>query len=63
MNQDFDPNIDYYKVLGATKADSENELKKSYYKLAQKYHPDKNEGKTSEKFKEITSAYSVLSDS
>ena len=62
MNQDFDPNVDYYKVLGVSKTEGENELKKAYYKLAQKYHPDKNEGKTSEKFKEITNAYSVLSD-
>ena len=62
MNQDFDANVDYYKVLGVSKTDSENELKKSYYKLAQKHHPDKNDGKTSEKFKDITNAYSILSD-
>ena len=62
MNQDFDAGIDYYKVLGVNKSQGESELKKAYYKLAQKHHPDKNNGKTSEKFKEITNAYGILSD-
>jgi len=44
------------------KGASEAEIKKSYYQLALKYHPDKNEGKTEEKFKEISSAYDVLGD-
>ena len=34
MNQDFDPNMDYYKVLGVSKTEKESELKKAYYKLA-----------------------------
>jgi len=59
---DFDPSKDYYKVLGVPKGASEAEIKKSYYQLALKYHPDKNEGKTEEKFKEISSAYDVLGD-
>lgn len=56
--------MDYYKVLGVEKASTSTEIKKSYRKLALKYHPDKNKGdKASEaKFKEISEAYAVLSD-
>src|ERR1700733_13298302 len=55
---------DYYKVLGATKSSSADEIKKSYRKLARKYHPDANKGdpKAEERFKEISEAYNVLSD-
>ena len=55
---------DYYEVLGVTKSTSPIEIKKSYRKLALKYHPDKNKGdKDSEnKFKEASEAYHVLSD-
>ncbi len=55
---------DYYQTLGVTKNSSKEEIKKSYRKLAMKYHPDKTKGnKTSEeKFKEISEAYAVLSD-
>ncbi|BHH83157.1 DnaJ C-terminal domain-containing protein [Desulforhopalus sp. 52FAK] len=57
--------MDYYKVLGVDKSSSQTEIKKAYRKLALKYHPDKNKGdKSSEaKFKEISEAYAVLSDS
>ena len=55
---------DYYEVLGILKSASSEEIKKTYRKLALKYHPDKNKGdKTSEgKFKEASEAYHVLSD-
>ena len=56
---------DFYKVLGVSKDVSEAELKKTYRKLSRKYHPDTNPGdaKAEAKFKEISEAYSVLSDS
>ncbi len=55
---------DYYEVLGIQKGASDDEIKKSYRKLAKKYHPDVNPGdKDAEvKFKEIGEAYEVLSD-
>ena len=56
---------DFYKVLGVSKDVSDAELKKTYRKLSRKYHPDTNPGdaKAEAKFKEISEAYSVLSDS
>lgn len=55
---------DYYEVLGLAKGASEDEIKKSYRKLAKQYHPDMNPGdKVAEgKFKEVNEAYDVLSD-
>jgi molecular chaperone DnaJ len=55
---------DFYKILGVAKDVPEAELKKVYRKLARKYHPDSNQGdtKAEAKFKEISEAYSVLSD-
>jgi molecular chaperone DnaJ len=55
---------DFYKVLGVAKDVSEADLKKTYRKLARQYHPDSNAGdaKAEARFKEISEAYSVLSD-
>lgn len=52
----------YYKVLGVLKNATPEEIKKAYHKLAHKYHPDKLGG-NEKKFKEISEAYQVLSDS
>lgn len=57
----MNPKKDYYQILGVNKNASENEIKKTYKKLALKYHPDR-EGGDAEKFKEISQAYEVLSD-
>ena len=55
---------DYYEVLGVEKGSSDEEIRKSYRKLAVKYHPDKNPGDKAaeEKFKELGEAYEVLSE-
>ncbi|MEY4398154.1 MAG: hypothetical protein RLZ53_730 [Actinomycetota bacterium] len=55
---------DFYKVLGVSKDVTEAELKKVYRKLAREFHPDSNPGNAAAeaRFKEISEAYSVLSD-
>jgi len=54
---------DYYEILGLSKDASAEDIKKTYRKLALKYHPDRNkEAGAEEKFKEISEAYAVLSD-
>ena len=55
---------DFYKILGVAKDVSDAELKKVYRKLARQFHPDSKPGdaKAEARFKEISEAYSVLSD-
>src|ERR1700679_237626 len=55
---------DYYEILEVTREENADGIKKSYRRLAVKFHPDKNPGdKTAEeKFKELGEAYEILSD-
>ncbi|MFL6588576.1 MAG: DnaJ domain-containing protein, partial [Chthoniobacterales bacterium] len=55
---------DYYEVLSVSRTATDDEIKRSYRKLAVKYHPDKNpdDPHAEEKFKELGEAYDVLSD-
>lgn len=55
---------DYYDILGVAKNASGDEIKKSYRKLAMKFHPDRNPGdkEAEKKFKEATEAYEILKD-
>jgi molecular chaperone DnaJ len=56
---------DYYKVLGVSRDAKDDEIRKTYRKLARKYHPDLNPGDKAaeERFKKVQEAYDVLSDS
>lgn len=55
---------DFYQTLGVTRSATADEIKKAYRKLAMQYHPDKNQGnkKAEDKFKELSEAYEILSD-
>ncbi|TKV25897.1 J domain-containing protein [Arthrobacter sp. NamB2] len=56
---------DFYKILGVSKDASDDDIKKAYRKLARKHHPDQNQGDAGSErmFKDVSEAYSVLSDS
>ena len=55
---------DYYDILGVSRNDSEEEIRKAFRRKAMEYHPDRNKNPDAEdKFKEINEAYQVLSDS
>jgi molecular chaperone DnaJ len=58
-------NTDYYKILGLNELADEADIKRAYRQLALKYHPDRNPGDkfAEDKFKKVTEAYRVLSDS
>ena len=64
MTSNVDPRIDHYKVLGVKSDASADDIKRAYRKLAKKYHPDSTGGdkKAETKFKEVSTAYDVLSD-
>lgn len=53
--------MDYYKILELNETCTKEEIKKKYYELSKKYHPDKNNG-SDEKFKMINEAYETLYD-
>ncbi len=54
---------DFYEVLGVSKDASASDIKKAYFKLAKKYHPDNDSTpEAAEKFKEASEAYEILSD-
>jgi len=54
--------MNFYKILNSDINDAQSVLKKKYYKLCKKYHPDKNKKNSDEKIKKINLAYEVLGD-
>ena len=54
--------MNYYEILEISSNSDTRSIKKHYYQLSKKYHPDKNNGKSDEKFKLLSEAYSTLSN-
>ena len=54
--------MNYYEILEISKNSDTRSIKKHYYSLSKKYHPDKNNGISDEKFKLLSEAYSTLSN-
>lgn len=61
MESDFDATIDYYKILGVQSTASIEEIKQTHIQLALKYHPDVNKTINVEQYRDIQSAYNILS--
>ncbi len=62
-SRSFAPQKDPYKILGVAKDSSASDIKKAYYGLAKKFHPDTNKDPTAkDRFGEVQSAYEILSD-
>jgi len=59
---DFDPRVNYYDILGVKEDATDQDIKKAFYALAKKHHPDTANKESGEKFKDISNAYDVLSD-
>jgi len=55
-------NLNFYNILNCNINDTQSVIKKNYYKLCKKYHPDKNNNKSSNRIKKINLAYEVLGD-
>lgn len=62
---DFDPRVNYYGILGVKEDANDQDIKKAFYALAKRHHPDAasdSRKESDEKFKDISNAYDVLSD-